>query len=198
MKVCIDAGHGGTDPGAVAGKPSPLVEKEITLALARALEVACVGRGHRVIMTRRSDRTLSLQARAAFANRFRAEVFVSVHANAANDPRAQGMEVFHFPGSTVGARAARSVLTEMLAAFPGHTDRGVKSARFVVLRETRMPAILVEAEFLTHPVQRQFLRRRSSQRGLARAIAAGLGAALRPAARRAPRGRSSRRARRRR
>ncbi|HZM16239.1 MAG TPA: N-acetylmuramoyl-L-alanine amidase [Candidatus Krumholzibacteria bacterium] len=198
MKVCIDAGHGGTDPGAAAGKPSPLVEKDFTLALARALEAACVGRGHRVLMTRRSDRTLSLLARAAFANRFRAEVIVSLHANAASDPRAQGMEVFHFPGSTVGARAARAVLAAMLAAFPGHTDRGVKAARFVVLRETRMPAILVEAEFLTHPVQRRFLRRRSTHRGLARAIAAGLEAALRPAARRARRSRSVRPARRRR
>src|SRR5262245_21376855 len=65
MKVCIDASHGGTDPGAAAGRPSPLVEKAFTLGLARALEAECVRRGHRVLMTRRSDRTLSLLARAA-------------------------------------------------------------------------------------------------------------------------------------
>ena len=198
MKVCIDAGHGGTDPGAAAGRPDPLVEKSFTLALARVLDNELVRRGHRVIMTRRSDRTLSLEARAAFANRFRAEVFVSLHANAASDPRAQGMEVFHFPGSTVGARAARAVLGTMLATFPGHLDRGVKSAPFVVLRETRMPAILVECEFLTHTTQRRFLRRRSTRNGLARAIATGLEAALQLTVLRAGRSRAVLPARRRR
>jgi N-acetylmuramoyl-L-alanine amidase len=179
MKLCIDAGHGGTDPG--SSGPG-LVEKDFTLALALLLEEELESRGHWVVMSRRRDRTLALAARAAFANRLEADVFVSLHANAAGRPDVQGMEAFHFTGSAAGRTLGRSVLASMLAAFPGHRDRGVKPARFLVLRATRMPSILVECEFLTNPRQARFLAARANQLGLARAIAAGIEAAQAPVA----------------
>lgn len=174
MRVCVDAGHGGADPGAIALQPTRLEEKDITLALAFLLEEELVLRGHEVLMTRRQDRTLALDARAEFANRYDAELVVSLHCNAAADPRVEGMEVFHRPGSRPGREAAAGILTHMLAAFPGHENRGVKEADFTVLRESAAPGVLVEAEFLTNPAQARFLGDARNQRGLARAIAEGV------------------------
>jgi N-acetylmuramoyl-L-alanine amidase len=125
-------------------------------------------------MTRRQDRTLALDARAEFANRYEAELLLSLHCNAAADPRIEGMEVFHRPGSKAGREAGATILTHMLAAFPGHENRGVKEADFTVLRESSATGVLIEAEFLTNPAQLRFLGDAKNQRGLARAIAAGV------------------------
>jgi len=174
MKVCVDAGHGGADPGAIGNEPRRLEEKDVTLTLAFLLEEELALRGHEVIMTRRQDRTLALDARAEFANRYEAELLLSLHCNAAADPRIEGMEVFHRPGSKAGREAGATILTHMLAAFPGHENRGVKEADFTVLRESTATGVLIEAEFLTNPAQLRFLGDAKNQRGLARAIAAGV------------------------
>ena len=89
MKICIDAGHGGSDPGAIGTEPFHLEEKEFKIKLASLFEGELESRGHWVVMTRRKDRKLSLQARANFANRLGAEFFVSIHANAAAIPAAE-------------------------------------------------------------------------------------------------------------
>ena len=177
MRLCIDAGHGGADPGGSAAGPTPAQEKDFALALALLLEEEMESRGHWVVMTRRRDRTLSLAARAAFANRLEAEVFVSLHANAASQPTVEGMEVFHFPAAVAARHLGQSVLASLLAAFPGHRDRGVKTAPFLVLRATRMPAVLVECEFLTNPRQARFLASQANRLEMARAIAVGIEAA---------------------
>jgi N-acetylmuramoyl-L-alanine amidase len=174
MKVCVDAGHGGVDPGAIGEDPFRLEEKEINLAVASFLEEELWMRGHETLMTRRQDRTLSLGARAEFANRHGARLFVSIHANAAHAKTAQGMEVYCFPGSDRGGKAANHVLKKMLQEFPKHKNRGVKEVNFAVLRMTHMPAILVECEFLTNAKQLRFLSKQSNQMGLARAIADGI------------------------
>ena len=174
MKVCVDAGHGGSDPGAVGTVPFEVEEHTVNLAVAERLEAAVEGLGHRVMMTRRQDRTLSLTARADFANRYGADLFVSVHANAAASPWAEGMEVYHFPGSGAGQHAAHEIRWQLATRFPDHRDRGVKEANFTVLRRTWMPAVLVECEFLTHPGQLVFLAEPENQRRLAEAIATGV------------------------
>lgn len=174
MTICIDPGHGGTDPGAIGKEPFRLEEKTFTLSLALMLQEELIKHMYPVVMTRKQDRTLSLGARAAFANRYEADLFVSIHANAAASITAEGMEVFHFPGSRPGNQFARSVLDRMLAAFPDHKNRGVKEANFAVLRLTSMPAILVECEFLTNPIQLQFLADPDKQQLLASAIATGI------------------------
>ncbi len=174
MKVCIDAGHGGRDPGAVGTDPFRLAEKKVTLEISRALEQELEERGHRVVMTRRTDRTLGLQPRARFANRLRADLFVSVHANAAASATAEGMEVYHFPESREGRAVARAVLESLVTAFPDHRNRGVKEANFTVLRETTMPAILIETEFITNPRQLEFLSDPENQEALAEAAADGI------------------------
>ena len=171
MRICIDAGHGGTDPGAIGKVPTRLEEKAFNLAVAVLLEEELVARGHEVVMTRRQDRTLSLTGRARFANRFEVELFVSIHANAAASPAPEGIEVFCFPGSVGGTRFATAVQESLMATFPDHRDRGVKEANFTVLRKTLMPAILVECEFLTNPQQLEFLASEERQGELAQAMA---------------------------
>ena len=176
MKVCIDAGHGGDDSGAVGSRPTRLLEKTFTLDLALLLEGELELRGHWVVMTRRKDRAVSLSARASFANRLDAELFVSIHANAAATSQAAGMEVYHFPDSGDGRTTARHVMKSMARAFPTHRNRGVKEANFAVLRRTDMPAILVECEFITNPTQLRFLADERNQEKLAVAIADGIDA----------------------
>jgi N-acetylmuramoyl-L-alanine amidase len=174
MKVCVDAGHGGSDPGAVGTDPFRLAEKEVTLQVSLLLEQELEQRGHQVLMTRRRDRTLGLLPRARFANRLRADLFVSIHANAAATASAEGIEVYHFPDSREGGRAAVAVLQSLVTAFPDHRNRGVKQANFAVLRETEMPAILIETEFITNPRQLEFLSDPESQEALGEAVADGL------------------------
>ena len=171
MRICIDPGHGGSDPGAIGLVPRRLEEKEFTLAVSLLLRQELQDLGHEVIMTRQQDQTRSLAARAAFANRFNAELFVSIHANAAANPVPEGIEVFHFAGSDAGNELATRVQDSLIAEFPDHRNRGVKEANFAVLRLTNMPAILVECEFLTNPEQLLFLSDPESRRRIAAAIA---------------------------
>jgi N-acetylmuramoyl-L-alanine amidase len=176
MKICIDPGHGGRDLGAIGTDPFRLEEKEFNLSLSLLLEEEFERRGHWTVMTRRRDRSLSLQARANFANRLRSEFFISIHANGAETPVPEGMEVYHYPGSAAGANAAKNVLEGMITVFPEHKNRGVKEANFAVLRLTDMPAVLVESEFITNPTQLRFLADQESQRNLAFGIANGIDA----------------------
>ncbi len=182
MKICIDPGHGGTDPGAIGTAPAAasapaitLKECDFTLDVALRLEAELAHRGHSVLLTRRRDRPLKLNARAAHANRHAADLFISIHANAAMNPAAEGIEVFYFPGSVAGKSAAEHVMQHLAAAFPGHVNRGVKPADFAVLRLTTMPAVLVECEFLTNPDHlRRFLSCPDKRREIAVAIANGV------------------------
>ncbi len=177
MRICIDAGHGGRDSGAVGTNPFTLEEKTVNLAIAQLLEQEFRARGHEVVMTRRRDWYVTLEARADFANRLEVDLFVSIHANASYDPSTQGMEVFHFAGATISSRYAHAILRSLLSRFPDHVDRGVKEANFAVLRLTNMPAVLVECEFITNPRQLRFLAAPDKQAALAQAIAQGVDAA---------------------
>jgi N-acetylmuramoyl-L-alanine amidase len=171
MRICIDPGHGGSDPGAIGLVPRRLEEKEFTLGTSLLLREELQNLDHEVIMTRQQDQTRSLAARAAFANRFNADLFVSIHANAAANPVPEGIEVFHFAGSDAGSELASRVQDSLIAEFPDHRNRGVKEANFAVLRLTNMPAILVECEFLTNPDQLRFLSDPANRRRIAAAIA---------------------------
>jgi len=173
-RICVDPAHGGKDLGAVGTSPFRLEEKEFNLILALLLEGWLEASGHWVVMTRRRDRFLNLISRANFANRLNADLFVSIHANFAATPEVSGIEIFNFPGSKRGREFATNILESMLQEFPDHIRRGVKEANFAVLRETRMPAVLVESEFLSNPKQLKFLADPENQKSLAQAIAQGI------------------------
>ncbi|MCB9920309.1 MAG: N-acetylmuramoyl-L-alanine amidase [Planctomycetes bacterium] len=158
VKVVIDAGHGGSDPGALG---NGLREADINLAVALRLEAwlaldAADPRGGgdwSILMTRRTDTDVSLASRANAANAFGAASFLSVHMNSFTSASANGSETYCYTGQE--ARAAglyrNRVQGEVLSAW-GLTDRGVKTANFYVLRNTTMPAVLMEGGFITNTV----------------------------------------------
>lgn len=175
MKICIDPGHGGKDPGAVGSCDGhDLCEHDIALQIGLYLEQALLLDGHATWLTRRIDRTLSLIARTKFANRYHVDLFVSIHCNAAYAPSAEGIETWHHPSSSVGRKYADPIQKNLIKEFPNHKNRGIKEANFHVLRETAMPAVLVEAEFITHPDQAAFLSADENQRRIAQAIKKGI------------------------
>jgi len=175
--VAVDAGHGGLDSGA-RNELLDLNEKDVTLAIAMELQRILRSRGFEVIMTRETDDFVELSQRAEIANQAQAEVFVSIHCNSAEYDRVRGIEVYHHPHSTNGKILSRRVHGALMSYFPDHQDRGVKSADFLVLRETRMPASLVETEFLSNPDEARFLADPDNQRRLAEAVANGVEAYL--------------------
>lgn len=150
--VFIDAGHGGIDPGCPLG----LKEKEYNLRVAKTLASMLQARGYKVEMARRDDRSMSLKQRCQMANGFyqgNGGIFVSIHHNAANNPTAQGFEVYHCKGSRMGLALANAV-TDGFKTYLWEwwqANRGVKEDSYYVLLHTKAPAVLVECEFLTGP-----------------------------------------------
>jgi N-acetylmuramoyl-L-alanine amidase len=144
--VVIDPGHGGRDPGAVG--IGGLQEKQVIFPISLRVAELLEQQGVVVVMTRREDITLDLQARVDIANRARGNIFVSIHANAISmsRPDVNGVETYF--ASESGRRLAATIQSNMLAAT-GMRDRGVKQARFYVIRHTNMPAALVEVGFVT-------------------------------------------------
>lgn len=169
--IIIDAGHGGSDPGAVNGG---LYEKAATLAVSRMLKEELQARGFDVKMTRDVDKDLSLAERCRIANATTAALFVSVHCNSSNAREANGIETFHATTcSETSKRAAANVQKRMIEAT-GARDRGVKSAAYYVLKNTKAPAILAEVGFISNQDEKLLLFKSSHQRKIAKAIADGV------------------------
>ncbi len=210
--VVIDAGHGGRDPGAVADWAT---EAEIVLEVTLRLKALLEARGVNVILTRDDDTFLSLPQRSTFATTER-NLFVSVHANAASNRGANGIETWVFGqpldprlvelailengGGDVGAArtaeaasiaddiagdilretqlnyslALANVVQERLVGATGAVDRGVRQNLFYVIRNSRIPAILVEVGFVSHEEEGRRLMEASYQQKLARALADGI------------------------
>lgn len=171
--IAVDAGHGGTDTGAINSTVG-VNEKTVTLAISQKLKTILENRGHRVRLTRSDDTFVELTRRAELANNAGVEIFVSIHCNSADNSTAVGIESYHHTNSATGRVLATKIHEAMIAAFPSHTNRGVKSANFVVLRETQMPACLIETEFISNNQQAQFLKDPTNQQRIANAIADGI------------------------
>lgn len=144
-KIYLDPGHGGTDPGTTG---NGLQEKNVTLTI--ALKVRSIlnrdYEGHSIRMSRTTDKTVSLAARTNEANRWGANLFVSVHINAGGGV---GYEDFIYNGSVSNNTAAyRDKIHEEIIKQVDFTNRGKKRANFHVLRESRMPAVLTENGFI--------------------------------------------------
>ena len=146
LVVVIDPGHGGVDPGAVG--IGGLKEEDIVLDVGLKVAQLLEQQGVRVVMTRQSDQGVDLEPRVQIAESARADIFVSIHANALSmsRPDVNGIETFY--SSPEGARLGR-VIHDNMIQFSGMNDRGLKSARFYVIRNTSMPAVLLEIGFVT-------------------------------------------------
>lgn len=146
--VVIDPGHGGADLGAA---DSYVYEKHINLDVARRLERSLKEAGFKTIMTRTRDEFISLSERSSIANRQRNAIFVSVHFNSSYRTAALGIETFY--RCSKSEKLAAIVQRELIKNV-GATDRGVKTANFAVLRNTKHPAILVEGGFISNKTER--------------------------------------------
>jgi N-acetylmuramoyl-L-alanine amidase len=193
--VVLDPGHGGHDKGALSRYGS---EKDFALDVARTLRTVLQAKGLRVIMTREGDYFVPLEVRAQIANAARNSIFVSIHFNATDrDPNATGFEIFSFTPRGAPSTSDNSVAPSSLSMQAGTTvdaqsvalsaciyhsmighipefDRGIKRARFAVLRLTRVPAVLVEGGFLTERGESQLIAKKEWRARLAQAIGAGV------------------------
>ncbi len=171
IKIVLDPGHGGRYPGAVG--PTGLTEKEVNLNIAQRTARLCEQEGAGVMLTRTEDKTTSLNQRVTIANNFSADIFVSIHSNGFSDSRANGIETYHYPSSSLGRTLAISIQKSKINKL-GLRDRGVKTAYFYVLRETKMPAVLSEIGFITNPVEEKLLKQDSFRQIAAESLLEGI------------------------
>ena len=206
--IVIDPGHGGKDPG--GGSDGDIIEKPIVLSISKKIGAILTAKGYTVLLTRDTDRFIPLKERTAFATRHKADLFLSVHANASGNPKANGIETYYLDvkntdknseiiaarenansgysiqelesllkglivesKSKDSRRLAKYVQQELVAAT-GAADRGVKHARFVVLIGTSVPAILIEAGFVTNPTEGNKLTSDAYQQKVAAAVVRGV------------------------
>jgi len=167
IRICIDPGHGGSDPGAVG---QGYEEADITLDVAlrlRNLLNADSGRWT-VLMTRTTDVDVSLSGRCTMCNNWPGDRFISIHCNSFSSSSAQGTETFSYQEGTTAAKMRDSIQSEMIKAW-GLTNRGSKTADFYVLRNTNMPAALSEMGFISSPVDIVKLRDPNARQQIAAA-----------------------------
>ena len=173
--ICLDAGHGGPDSGAIG--PTGVTEKSVTLRVAAELKKLLENEGAKVIMTRTSDKAVhskgakadaieELQARCDIANKKKADVFISIHMDAFTNNTAKGTTAYYYEKGTKASKkladAVRLALIEELKT----ADRGTQSCNFYVVRKTDMPAVLIELAFISNEEEEQIL---DSDEGITRA-----------------------------
>ena len=151
ITVVVDAGHGGSDSGAVG--PHGYQEKDANLLLAKAVRKALENRGYRVVMTREDDSFPALYDRPKVAHRERADAFVSIHYNApafSSDPSGiRSHSVYAW--NPLGERLAKAINRRMAVVMPDVPNDGVLHANFAVTRNPEIPSCLIETDFLTSP-----------------------------------------------
>lgn len=170
LVVIIDPGHGGPDPGAVG--IGGLQEKGIVLDIGAQVARILQQYGVYALMTRADDRDLDLEPRVQMAEQAQAAAFVSIHANSIDlsRPDISGLETYYYQS---GAGLAQTIHQNVLSGT-GIQDRGVRTARFYVLRKTSMPSVLVEVGFVTGRDDAQKLSNSSYRTQMATAIARGI------------------------
>ena len=159
--IVLDAGHGGWDPGMVSGK---VEEKGINLSIAKKLQVFLEQGGATVIVTRLEDIGLAnkkagdMQARRLIANTSHADIFISIHQNSYNSASVKGFQAFYFNESDNSKKLATCIQSQLKEFVnPGNKLESRANKNYFVLKQTEMPAVLVECGFLTNPGERSKL-----------------------------------------
>ncbi|MWV42042.1 AMIN domain-containing protein [Paenibacillus sp. HJL G12] len=168
--VVIDAGHGAHDPGTtgVTGKK----EKDFNLAIVLKVEKLLKQEPNiDVVLTRSDDTFLELKDRVKIANDLKADVFVSIHANSAGSSAASGSETYY---QRDASKAFANVMHKYLVQATGLSDRGVRYGNFHVIRETKMPAVLLEVGYLSNKKDEATLFTESVQQRVAQGVVNGI------------------------
>ena len=168
MRIFIDPGHGGTDSGAVG---QLLHEKTVTLNVSNRVSYHLRRHSQEVVMSRTTDKTMSLSQRTSIENASKFDVAISIHCNAFNGT-AKGVETYTYKGTTTQKKLASSVHNSILSSKLYTVDRGLKTANFHMLRETKAVAILVELAFIDNVDDANLLK--TKQEEYAIAIAKGI------------------------
>lgn len=195
--VVVDAGHGGSDPGAVGkdGDEIDLEEKEVTLDVSLMLRDILENSGVKVLMTREIDEYVELDTRAEIANENDATLFVSVHINSFTSPDPTGSMVYYYAKADTppededlteeekreeeeyinnGKVLAQNILDEIVTELDT-VDRGLgDGSRFLVIRKTTMPAVIIEPFFISNPSDKALMKKAEVREKLAHAIADGV------------------------
>lgn len=168
--VVIDAGHGDQDPGTIGY--SKKKEKDFNLAVAQKVGQLLEDEPDiDFVLTRSDDTFLKLEERARIANDLNADVFISIHANSAGSTSASGSETYY---QRSASKSLASVMHKYLVKATGLSDRGVKYGNFHVIRETKMPAVLLEVGYLSNPKDEAALFTESLQNNVAQGIVSGI------------------------
>lgn len=173
--IVIDAGHGGLDLGTKANRPY-CEEKRAALSTALLAKKYLDQLGYRVILTRATDVFIPLAMRVKKASPARASLFISVHYNSSPNTKAHGVEVFYCDKHnkvTSSKKLAKTVLQGVVKRTQAKS-RGVKQGNFYVIRETKIPAVLLEGGFISNSQERSKLKKREYLDKIARGIAEGV------------------------
>ncbi|MFZ4774239.1 MAG: N-acetylmuramoyl-L-alanine amidase family protein [Terrimicrobiaceae bacterium] len=192
--VILDAGHGGHDSGA----RGPLgLEKAVTLDVVLRAKKLLEENGYNVRLTRMTDVFIPLEKRPAMANKYPNAIFVSVHFNKSNTPGGTGIETYALAPRGVPSMDEENLSYSDFKPYPGHLrdaenialatamhssllrhlrlfDRGIKRARFVVIRDIEIPGVLLEGGFMSHPVDARQIANTAYRDSFARAILEGV------------------------
>ncbi|MBN2139234.1 MAG: N-acetylmuramoyl-L-alanine amidase [Sedimentisphaerales bacterium] len=169
--VVIDAGHGGKDPGATSCLG--YYEKTVNLAVASKVASLLKRSGVRAIMTRSNDTFIELEDRAEIANRYGADLFVSIHADSSPRSSTRGFTIYVARSASWSSRRAASAISKSMSRTD-LTKRGIQKADYRVLVCTKGPAVLVELGYLSNHSEAGMLRNSSFQNRLAQAVSDGI------------------------
>ncbi len=171
-KIYIDAGHGGSEPGAIG--IGNIEEEDITLAVAKYLRTELEWQGINVMMSRTADTTKTLPVRAAEANGWGADLVVSVHANAFEDASANGTEVLIYKKGGNAEKLAKKVLAQIVSVLNTKNRGIVERPGLQILKNTKAPAILCELAFITNKTNKEKIDEAAEQKAVAVAICKGI------------------------
>ena len=167
-KVVIDAGHGGTDYGAIRDN---INEKDITLDVAKQVRDKLVKKGYVVQMTRDGDDYVSLQDRVAISENFMPDIFISIHVNSSTGTEASGIETHYYHQESI---LLAQTLHASLASAINTKNRGLFKSKFYVINHTTVPAILMEIGFISNSAERAELSGSARRKATAKAIVEGV------------------------
>ncbi len=179
-KIALDAGHGGSDPGAIGA--SGTREKDVTLKITKKVQELLKKKGAKVSMTRTTDKDVygpgasdvqELQARVDVAEDNDADIFVSIHINSSTNKSVGGFTSYYYPKTNNDARLAQAVQDRLVKNF-GLDDLGIRKANFYVNKRCSMPSTLLELAFISNPKEEKLMKSNWYINKLAKSIADGI------------------------